>query len=140
VATEDLKAALKEILDEIREISEIRRVPEEPPENNDAFPFVVGFPSTGIYTGRPNVMKGLHNIAIELHVARKDLPRDYSKVMGIIDEIPYQLMKLQVDSGFSTVATFGQIDYTFGALQWAGIDTLGVTYIINDVKVETTIS
>lgn len=138
--TTDLKAGVDEILDEIREISEIRRVPEAPPENNDVFPFVVGYPSSGIYTGRPNVMKGLHNVAIELHVARKDLPRDYNKVMEIIDEIPYQLQKLQVDSGFTTVATFGEIEYSFGVLEWAGIETLGVTYIINNVKVETIIT
>jgi hypothetical protein len=138
--TTDLQAGIKEILDEIREISEIRRVPEEPPENNDAFPFVVGYPSNGVYTGRPNVMKGLHNVAIELHVARKDLPRDYNKVMGIIDEIPYQLQKLQVDSGFTTIATFGEIEYTFGVLEWGNLETLGVTYIINNVKVETIIT
>jgi len=140
MAVTDLKDAIDEILDEIRTIKEIRRVPEQPPENNDVFPFVVGYPSSGVYTGRPNYMRGLHNIAIELHVARKDLPRDYSKVMDLIDEIPYQLQKLQVDSGYSTVITFGEIEYTFGVLEWAGIETLGVTYIINTTKLETAIT
>jgi hypothetical protein len=60
--------------------------------------------------------------------------------MNVIDEIPYQMMKRLNDGKWSNLATFGEIEYTFGPLSWAGVDTLGVTYTITNVKVETAIS
>ena len=136
-----LKNVVAEIIDELQTIQAIRRVPDEPPENNEQFPFAVVYPLTGLWTQGPaQLMKGLHGINIELHVARKDLPRDFTKVMDLIDEIPYQLMKLLNDGGYSHLSTFGVIEYTFGPLSWAGVDTLGVTYTITEVKVERAIT
>ena len=136
-----LKDAIGDIVDELQTIPGIRRVPDEPPEDNDQFPFAVVYPLTGLYTQGPaQLMKGLHSVNIELHVARKDLPRDYAKVMDLIDTIPWELMKLLNDGGYTNLATIGQIEYTFGPLSWAGVDTLGVTYTITNVKVETEIT
>jgi len=136
-----LKDALSEIVDELQEINDIRRVPDEPPENNEQFPFAVVYPLTGTYEQMmTQLMKGLHSINIELHIARKDLPRDYRQVVNLIDQIPNKLMKTHSDGGFSNLATFGIIEYTFGPLSWAGVDTLGVTYTITNVKVETAVT
>ena len=136
-----LKDAVNDIVDELQTISGIRHVPDEPPENNDQFPFAVVYPLTGLYTQGPaQLMKGLHNVNIELHVARKDLPRDYATVMDLIDTIPWELMKKLNDAGYSNLATLGPIEYTFGPLAWAGVETLGVTYTITGVKVETEIT
>jgi hypothetical protein len=141
MAVEALKDAVAEIIDELQTISGIRRVPDNPPESNDQFPFAVVYPITGIYTQGPaGLLKALHSVNIELHVARKDLPRDFSVVMDLIDDIPYELQKLLNDGGFSNLATIGEIEYTFGPLSWAGVDTLGVTYTITNVKVETAIT
>ena len=68
-----LKDAIAEIIDELQTISGIRRVPDAPPEKNEDFPFAVVYPLTGLYTVGPStLMKGLHGINIELHVARND--------------------------------------------------------------------
>jgi len=136
-----LKDAVKEIVDELQTIKDIRRVPDNPPENNDQFPFAVAYPISGFYTQGPAmVMTGLHSVNVELHVSRKDLPRDFALVMDLIDQIPQELMSLLNDGGFSEIQTFGEIPYTFGPLSWAGVDTLGVTYTIENVKVQTDLS
>jgi hypothetical protein len=136
-----LKDAIDEIIDELQTISGIRRVPDEPPETNSAFPFAVVYPSTGLYTGGPPpLMKGLHSINIELHVARKDLPRDYTQVMDLIDTIPKELYNLHRLGGFSNLDTFGDITYTFGPLAWGTVDTLGVTYTMTNVKIQSDVS
>ena len=85
-------------------------------------------------------MKGMHSINIELHIAREDLPRDFAQLMDLIDEIPYQIIKLRNDSKLSHMATFGNIEYTFGEMIWANVKTLGVAYTITDVKVERAIT
>ena len=136
-----LKDALAEIIDKLQELNDIRRVPDAPPENNEQFPFAVVYPLTGTYEQQmTQLMKGLHSVNIELHVARKDLPRDYSQVMDLIDQIPNRLMKAHMDKEFTKLATFGIIDYTFGPLEWAGVQTLGITYTITGVKVETEVT
>lgn len=136
-----LKDAIDEIIDELQTIEGIKRVPEEPPESNSAFPFVVVLPGTGDYhIGPPELMRGLHNVNIELHVARKDLPRDYLQVMNLIDTIPKELYNKLRTSGFNYLSTFGQIDYIFGPLSWAAVDTLGVTYTIEDLKIQTDVT
>lgn len=136
-----LKDAAQEIVDELRKISDLRRVPDEPPESNSQFPFAVVYPVRGNYQGGPpGLMKGLHSVVIELHVARKDLPRDYSTVMDIIDQIPEQMLSALKNARFSELDTFGLIKYEFGALSWGGVDTLGVTYIMQNTKIQTTYS
>ena len=137
-----LKDALKDIVDELQTISGIRRVPDEPPENNEQFPFAVVYPLTGLYTQGPaQLMKGLHNVNIELHVVRKaDLAKEFNQVMNLLDTIPWELMKKLNDAEYDNLATIGQIEYTFGPLEWAGVDTIGVTYTIQGVKVETEIT
>lgn len=136
-----LDDAIDEIIDELQTISGIRRVPDEPPEDNKAFPFAVVYPSTGLYEQIMTLeMRALHSINIELHIARQDLPRDYDKVMALIDVIPYELMKKLKDGNFTALDTFGTINYLFGPLSWGGVDTLGVTYTMKNVKVKTAIT
>ena len=137
-----LKDAINDIVIELQTIEGIRRVPDEPPENNKQFPFAVVYPLTGLYTQGPaQLMKGLHNVNIELHVVRKaDLAREFNQVMDLIDTIPWELMKKLNDAEYDNLATIGQIEYTFGPLEWAEVPTIGVTFTITDVKVETEIT
>ena len=141
MATTDLRDACIEIVEEIQTISGIRSAPEVPPESTDLFPFVVTYPGAGNYHQGPfKVMTALHNITVELHVEKKDLPRNFGTVMDLIDVIPYELMKLLNASGFSTISTFGNIEYSFGTMSWNDVETIGVRYTITDVKVQTTIT
>jgi len=134
--TTDLYKACKEIVDEIQTISSIRSAPEDPPDKPALFPFVVTYPESGTYRQGPaRVMTGLHNILIELHVARKDLPRDYATIMNLIDVIPYELNLLLNDGGFSTIQTWDNIEYVLGTLMWNGVETLGVRYTMTEVKI-----
>ncbi len=138
-----LKNVVKEIIDELQTISGIRYAPDELEENsNDQFPFAVVYPLTGYFNTLTTSaqMKGMHSINIELHIARVDLPRDFKTLMDLIDEIPYQIIKLRNDGLLSHMETFGNIEYTFGPLIWAKVDTLGVTYTITEVKVERNIT
>ena len=135
-----IKAAVQEVVDELRKISDIRRVPDAPPENNSQFPFVIVYPMRGTYFGGPpGLVTGLHGIVIELHIARKDLPRDFDDVMDLFDELPNELFKSLKDAEFSAIMTFGNIEYEFGPLMYADVETIGVTYTMTEVKVMTTL-
>ncbi len=140
MALTPLLDAVGEIIDELQTIQGIRRVPDEPPMNNEQFPFVVAMPDNGSYElEMTHFLKGLHNIRIELHVALKDLPRDYEQVMGLIDVIPYQIAKKLKDGKFTKLATYGVVNYVFDFLRYGDVNTLGVIYTMTNVKVETTV-
>jgi len=138
-----LKNALKEIIDVLQTISGIRYAPDVLVENsNEQFPFAVVYPLAGLFNTRTSSvqMKGLHEINIELHVARVDLPRDFATLMDLIDEIPYQLMKKRLAGSFTNIEAFDEITYIFGPLTWANVDTLGVTYTMTVAKVQRSLS
>lgn len=128
---------VQEIVDQLRDkVPGLRRIPDAPPESNDQFPFAVVYPVSGSYSGHtPEDMVGLHDINIELHVTRKDLPRDFANLIDLQDDIPSALLVGIKDSDYSNLITFGDITYIFGALEWAGVQTLGVTYTVSGVKV-----
>ena len=134
--------AIGDIIDELQTIGGIKRVPDQPPEKTSDFPFAVVIPGGSSYVAQPaRVMTGLHNINIELHVGRKDLPRDYSAIMNVIDTIPYELMKLRQDGGFSNLETFGNIESSpLQYMSYGGVETIGIVYTLTNVKVMTTIS
>ena len=141
MALTPLLDAVGEIIDELQTIQGIRRVPDEPPINNEQFPFVVAIPDSGTYElEMTHFLKGLHDIRIELHVALKDLPRDYYKVMELIDVIPYEIAKKLKDAKFTKLATYSSMTYVFDYLKYGDVNTLGVIYTMTNVKIETTVS
>jgi hypothetical protein len=87
--------------------------------------------------GPSGVMKGLHNIILELHVARKNLPKDVESAMQYSDSIPKAIMTYPTLSG--TVSTIGRITYTFGGMQYGDQMTVGFRFTLEGVKLQTTI-
>ena len=137
----ELQEALTDFVNELQSINGLRRVPDEPPESNDQFPFAVLLPLSGVYkTGPPGLMVGLHDVSIELHILRKDdLAREYSQIMDLIDELPKKLYQAIRDATKFVNFTFGGsgegIEYKFMPMEWAGEDTIGVIYTVRSVKV-----
>ena len=142
MAITDLKDACIEIAEEIRTISGIRNAPDVPPESNDLFPFLLTAPGAGVYQQGPaQVMTALNNIEVELHIKRMaDLSRSFSTAWEYVDQIPYELMKLLNDGGFSTIKTFGYIERSrFVAMEYGGVKTVGYLLTITDVKTQTSL-
>jgi len=111
----------------------------------NVFPFIVTHPGTGEWSSDvPGNKIGLHTITVELHVARKDLPRDIQKAMAYSESIPNALLKavatVSGDKFDNTISTFDRITYTFGPLGWAGVDTIGFRFQIVGVKMQSNIT
>jgi hypothetical protein len=115
-------------------VSGIRAAPEYPTEDINIFPFAMAYSGGGTWEISAGRAKGLHTIVIEIHVARQDLPRDTHALMAFSDSIPQALLSDPTLGG--NIATFGTIRYTFGQLGWAGIQTLGFRFYIDNVKME----
>ena len=134
-----LQSAISAVQAIVGAISGIRKAPDYPPEQLNVFPFAVAYSGGGNWTfGPAGDKRGLHNIVVEIHIQRKDLPRDVSTAMGYSDSIPNNLMKSPTLSG--TCDTFAGISYTFGALNYGETQTLGFRFTITGVKIQSVIT
>lgn len=136
-------AVVAAIQDLMLGVTGIRVAPDYAPDNLHIWPASVVFPDNGtIDSGPPGIMKGLHNIIIEIHIPKKDLQKDLEKAIPFIESVPMAL--LGDPTLGDTVSTFGLITYVFGPMTWGegttAMSTIGPRFTINDVKLQTAIS
>lgn len=136
-----LETVISEIAEDLQDIEGLRGAPSEPPEQINVFPFVVIYVRGGVWQiGAPGVIRGLHDIVVELHVARRDLPRDVRAAMSYAESVPQILLgalSAKGDRFNGSISTFGRLSYTFGPMQWGGVDTVGFRWVLENVKTET---
>jgi hypothetical protein len=112
----------------------MRTAPAYAPEQSASYPFAVSFPARGEWDSLSGGwMIGLHTIATEIHVARKDLPADMRAVIGFCETFADALLREPTLGG--CVSTINAVRYTFGPMAWGGQDTIGYRFEV-DVKVE----
>lgn len=137
-------ATLQDFIDQVQDavgaLSGIRGAPDEPPESINVFPFAVAYARDGTYEQQKGMMKGLHNVVVELHVARKDLARDVQAAMGYAKSVPNAILDAQEDGNLAAASWLGRISYTFGPMAWAGQETIGFRFVIEDVRTEDAIT
>jgi len=143
-----LQAAITQIQALSAAVSGVRpnAAPDEPPDQISHFPFVACFPESGSYEGGnpAGQMRGLHNIVVELHVARQDVQRGYREAMRFAKSLPNAWLAALGTASLNTISTFGTIRYQFGALDWGvgenATQTMGFRFVIEDVKTQDTIT
>jgi len=138
---EDAVAALQFL---IGQIDGLRGAPTDPPEKITAFPFAVAFPTDGEWAfGDESYDTGLHTIVLQIHTARKDLPRDVAAIIPYGELVREKLrggtnginILLPDSAGSATVDTIDGLRYTFGKLNYEGIPTIGWSFEV-DIKIE----
>lgn len=124
--------AIKEIQDIVGAVSGIQQAPDDPPEQINIFPFSVCYAYEGEYIWHHKAsMRGNHNIRLEIHLARKDLPFDVKAAMAYCQNIPLALFnaaKFEVD--LTAVKNIQSIAYRFEPLGWGGTATIGFRFTI----------
>ena len=132
-----LQSAIEDVQGTISAISGIRAAPNYPPEDATAYPFVVAYAGEGEFrTGEPaGMLKYLGSIIVDLHVARKDLPRDARSAMAYHETIPNDILEDTTLGG--TVSTCGPVSCSgLIAMNYGGQDTLGLRFTIENVKIQ----
>jgi len=136
-----LQDAIDQIQAVVRAVEGIRQAPDEPPEGLNFFPFAVAYVEAGEWIiGPPELMTGLHTVVIELHVARKDLPRDVEAAMRYAKAIPNAILDAHRKAEFTAFQTFERMTYEFAALGWGGTETLGFRFRIERLKTQDAIT
>lgn len=128
----DLSGIVDAITNILSGLEGIKGLPDDPPEQMNQFPFGVVYAGNGEWNlGAPTTVWGTHNIIVELHVARKDLPRDVSRAMVYADSIPKAIIAAHAyDRIDNTVVMLNKIAYEFRALGWGDAETLGFRFTV----------
>ncbi len=111
-----------------------------PPEQINAFPAAMCYPATGEFRAGPlGMMRGLHSLVVEIHVARVDLPRDIALALPFGEMLAAAVLAdPRLGGTVDTVRADEGLSYTFGALAWGGQATVGWRITI-PVKIQTTL-
>jgi len=118
-------------------LTDIKLAPDKPPEMANEFPFAAAWPGRGrMIAETPDVSKHLATIILTIHVTRKNLPVAMDAVFPFIDQI--RRLLFNVDNLFLPDAdsnatvdhlliadSSNGIEWTFGEMEYAGIQTLG---------------
>jgi hypothetical protein len=139
----ELQDAIDQVIAVLRDVSGIRKVPSDPPEQLTAWPAAVVYVQSGAwkmgagYGGKT----GLHNIVIELHFDREvDLAHTVEEALKFADRVPNDLLSAFLDNLLPAVQTFEDIVFEFGPLGWGGKSTLGYRWTIRNIKMQSTIT
>lgn len=139
----DLTTGIGEIVTVLRTLTTLKWVPDLPPETSEFFPFALVYPSDGSYNPMTKgFITELHNVAIELHIAREDSIIDWVTNVSLLDTLPKKLWEKLFDNDgtFSAISTWSQIRYVTQPMSYAGISTIGAVYTMADVKLLKTIT
>jgi hypothetical protein len=119
-------------------LTDMREAPDEPPETIAVFPFAVAYAERGRWDSISAAWAiAYHTIILEIHVSRKDLPRDIQKAMAYSESVSNALIGDITLNG--TVDTITTISYIFGPLGWNEAPSIGWRYEIG-VKQKQVIS
>jgi hypothetical protein len=118
-------------------ISGIRAAPEVVEGSINIYPFAIAYAGPEVWEVAPvGVGKALRTVIIELHIARKDLRRDLTKLMSFSDSVPLALLADPTLGGrastFSRVRSDGVIN-----LGWEKTETIGFKFYVEGIKMQT---
>jgi hypothetical protein len=117
-----------------RGVTGVRAAPNYPPDKADIFPFAVAVPDEGeLQFVSAGFGKGLHTLALEVHVQRKDLATDIAAAMGLFEGLRTALLSDPTLGG--KVSSYGPIRYQFQAMDWAGVGTIGWRFRLENMKI-----
>jgi hypothetical protein len=136
--TQDINAAVTYLQTICAGIAGMRQAPAAPTEQGQ-FPFAVSYVSgLNSSTQRSHGSQtNLYEITTEIHVARKDLPRDYASISAFAVLFPSALWGDLNSNSRALGGHVSTINDLSGSLQpsnWGGVDTLAWTFRIG-VKV-----
>jgi len=131
-----LTAAVTQLQTIASGLTDMRLAPNYPPEQANAFPFAISYIESGRLesTRLGKILSdGFHVLATEIHVARRDLPTAIESAEGFLALF---LTALQADPALDgNVLAIDAMRYTFGALQYGGVDTIGYRFLL-DVRTD----
>lgn len=126
------------------QVEGVQQSPDVPPEKASDFPFVAVYPGDGQASSYAMgaLKKLLTYLVVEIHVTRRDLAADMTKVIPLLERALDKLMSDPTLGGNvqTIIMTADQpITYTLAGMSYGGMDTIGWRVTLR-IKQETEVS
>ena len=118
-------------------LSWIKAAPADPPAAPAQFPFAALFPEKGTCKRASDYHIDLHTVALEIHWALRDMPRQVGDAKDRLDDITDALLDDITLNG--TIDGIIGLEYEFGPMTYGAAQTLGFVFHI-EFKQTTTIT
>jgi hypothetical protein len=130
-------SALLKIQDIIGAVTGIRAAPDYAPDSVKVYPTAIVLPGSGTYElNTTGEMKALHNPEAFIFVGGStDLPKVLEAAYPVGDAVAKALL---ADTSLGATAdTFASLAYVFGPIVWGGMEHIGWTFTINELKIRS---
>lgn len=143
-----IQTVIEDIQDKIGLLPGIKSAPDYVPDNEKPFPFVIAYEGPGYWKfGTTGEKQGMLTVKVELHVARKDMPRDVAQAVFYSDQIPNAIMSAVKDvmlsegtiDGCGEIETTGLVFMQYYAPSGIG-DHIGYIFTVKDIKIRSNIT
>ena len=135
-----LSGATTELVGVVAGVTGINHSPNEPQEQVTIYPAAYTYTTDGTGINEPaDVQKDLHNIQIAVIMPLNDLVQCVKVMLPLYEPITKAIFQHRNGRTSSHYATFGNITYTLGPIEWAGQDMFGYVFTVQSVKIQNNI-
>jgi len=130
-----LRDAIARLQSHAISLSGVKEAPIDPPESANQFPFAISYVRSGSWhVESAGLSHAFVVLVTEIHVARNILPLDIQAALPFFEPFLRKLLADQELNG--TVNNIGNVDFSFGAMQYGEqgdipITTIGWQFIIS---------
>jgi hypothetical protein len=133
----NIQDVVMQIQDAMGALPGMKSAPDYPPESIDMFPFTVAYEGAGTWELSAGQKRWIGDVIVELHMARKDLPRDVAKAAYYSDKVPNAILKEFTSDllggtteAITSIKSSGIVFMQYNTAQGAG-EHLGIIYSVN---------
>ena len=131
-----IEGAILEWVEIIQAVDGIQNVPDTPLEQVTSTPQVMIYNTDGFSLNEPNdIEKSLHNVQLAVVMPLSNLSYAIKTMLPLYEKIVKALWDHRNSRASANAATFEQITYTFGIIEWAQLDLYGYIFTLNNVKI-----
>jgi len=125
-----LRDAITRLQSHAGALSGMKEAPIDPPESANQFPFAVSYVRGGTWhVEGAGFSHALVTLVSEIHIARTLLPLDIQLALPFFEPFLRKLLNDQTLN--DTVENIGDVDFSFGAMEYAGQPTIGWLFVLS---------
>jgi len=120
-------------------ISGIQSAPADPPDRPDAFPFITTYAiRLRTFTNTPEDFRALWTLRVDLFVGLTGLPESIQALLTFPETVLNAMHSVIKTNAIP--CDIQSVEGEYVSLTWGGIECVGFSYYIRDVKIVTTIT
>jgi len=136
-----LQGFIDDLIVEFRTIEGIKYTPDDPPARLVSWPATPVWAVTGYARAEfEQVVSYFHDVRVGILGPGQDMYKLSRVLTALLEPIIQNIYGKYTAGEFTDIESMGNISYTFGPIEWAGVIQFGFILTLHDVKISNTVS